>query len=73
MLYFSRETAIQESLIAPFLGQKCPNHVVFEWLQHLFAGRQEGESRFDVSLKYWELFKTIENDSVTKCFYATLI
>ena len=29
--YFSRETAVQ-SLIAPFFGQKCPNHVVFEGL-----------------------------------------
>ena len=30
--YFSRETAVQESLVAPFFGQKCPNHVVFEAL-----------------------------------------
>ena len=29
---FSREAAVQESLMAPFLGQKCPNHVVFEGL-----------------------------------------
>ena len=27
--YFSRETAVQESLMAPFFGQKCPNNVVF--------------------------------------------
>ena len=29
--------------MAPLVSQKCPNHVVFEGLQHLFAGRQEGE------------------------------
>ena len=57
----------------PFFGQKWANHVVFEGLQHLFAGRQEGESSFDVSLKYWKLFATIENDSVNQCFYATII
>ena len=71
--YFSRETAVQESLMAPFFGQKCPNHVVFEGLQHLFAGRQEGESGFDVSLKYWKMSTKVKNDSVTNCFYATSI
>ena len=30
--YFSREAAVQESLMAPFFGQKCPNHAVFEGL-----------------------------------------
>ena len=30
--YFSREAAVQESLMAPFFGQKCPQHVVFEGL-----------------------------------------
>ena len=30
--YFFRETAAQESLMAPFFGQKCPNHIVFEGL-----------------------------------------
>ena len=59
--------------MAPFFGQKCTNHVVFEGLQHLFAGRQEIESRFDVSLKYWKMSTKIKNDSVINCFYATLI
>ena len=54
--------------MAPSVGQKCPNHVVFEGLQHLFAGRQEGESRFDVSVKYWKMSTKIKNDSVTNCF-----
>ena len=54
--------------MAPFVGQKCPNHVVFEGLQHLFAGRQEGESRFDVSVKYWKMSTKIKNDSVTNWF-----
>ena len=49
--------------MAPSVG-----HVVFEGLQHLFAGRQEGESRFDVSVKYWKMSTKIENDSVTNCF-----
>ena len=30
--YFSREAAVQESLIEPFFGQKCRKHVVFEGL-----------------------------------------
>ena len=59
--------------MAPSLGQKCPNHVVFEGLSHLFAGRQEGDSRFYVSLKYWKLFTQIKNDSVTNRFYATFL
>ena len=33
---------------------------MFEGLLHLFAGRQEGESRFDVSLKYWKLSTSIK-------------
>ena len=45
--------------MAPFFGQKRPNHVVLEGLQHPFAGRQEGESKFDVSLNYWKLSTTI--------------
>ena len=36
-------------------------------------GRDEGKSRFDVSLKYWKMSTTIKNDSVINCFYATLI
>ena len=56
--------------MAPFFGQKCPNHVEFEGL---FAGRQEGKSRFDVSLKYCKMSNKIKNDSVANCFYATLI
>ena len=34
----------------------------------MFAGRQEGESIFDVSLKYWKLSTTIENDSAHQMF-----
>ena len=59
--------------MAPFFGQKCPNHVAFEGLQHLFAGRQDGKNRFDVSLKYWKMSTKIKNDSVANCFCATLI
>ena len=44
MFHLSRETAVQESLVGPFFGQKCSNHVVFEG--HLFVGRREGESRY---------------------------
>ena len=58
--------------MAPFLDKKCPNHVVFEGLLHLFAGSQESESRFDVSLKNWKMSTKIKNGSVTNCFYATL-
>ena len=50
-LFFQRNRCTRESDGAVF-RQKCPNHVVFEGLYHLFAGRQEGKSRFDVSLKY---------------------
>ena len=42
-------------------------------LKGLFAGRQEGESRFDASLKYWKLSTTIKNESVTNFFYAALL
>ena len=36
---------------------------------------QEDESRFDVSMRYWKLSSKIKkkNDSVTNCFYTTLI
>ena len=56
--------------MAQFLARNAESTLC---LKHLFAGRQEGENRFDVSLKYWKLSTTTENDSVTKCFYATLI
>ena len=59
--------------MAPFFGQKCPSHVVFEGMQYLFAGKQEDKNRFDVSLKYWKMSTKIKNDSVANCFYATLI
>ena len=59
IFYFFQRSAVQESLMAPFFWPKVPNHVVFEGLLHLFAGRQEGESRFDVYLKYWKLSKKI--------------
>ena len=59
--------------MVPFFGQQCPNHVVFEGLQCLFAGRQESKSRFSASLKHWKMSTKIKNDSVTNCFYATLI
>ena len=39
----------------------------------MFAGRQEGESMFDLSLECWKMFTKIKNDTVTNCFYATLI
>ena len=48
--------------MAPSFGQKCSNHVVFEGLKHLFAERQQGESRFDVSLKYLKMSTKIKND-----------
>ena len=46
---------------------------MFEGLLHLFTGRHEGESRFDVSLKYWKLSPKTKNKTVNNCFYATLI
>ena len=46
--------------MAPFFGQKCPDPVVFEGLYYLFAGRQEGKNRFDVSLKYWKMSTKIK-------------
>ena len=53
-LFFQRNSCTRESDGAIF-WPNFPNHVLFEGLQHLFAGRQDGKSRFDVSLKYWKM------------------
>ena len=70
---FSRETAVQETLMASFLAKNAQTTLCLKGCNICLQDDRRVKSRFDVSLKYWKMSTKIKNDSVANCFYATLI